>query len=92
MNSLAVTQIAAVVRKPRKFYICGIATSFTHIGCPVFTGSGETLGMLVMRQTPGGASGSVMMLGGMQPVVLTSEDLLEVAAQAAAAAPEAEEE
>lgn len=92
VNSLAVTQIAAIVKRPRKFYVCDIASGFTHIGCPVFTADGETLGVLVMRQTPGGASGAVMMLGGMQPVVLTSEDLLDVAAQAAAAWPEAEEE
>ena len=88
VNSLSIGRVTATVKKPRKFYVCDIASGFTHIGCPVFTGEGETLGLLVMRKNPAGGSAAVMMMGGMQPVVLTAEDLLEVAEQAAAAGPE----
>lgn len=87
VSSLALGSVQALVQKPRKFYVCDLATGFSSMGCPVFNAKGETLGLSVIRMNPvkGGGGG---IFGGMQPVVLPSEDLLEVTQQALVAKPE----
>ncbi|MBI3831366.1 MAG: trypsin-like peptidase domain-containing protein [Planctomycetes bacterium] len=72
--------IEALVKKPRTFYV----TDSNFLGCPVFNAKGETLGLAVMRRSP--IKGQNM-FGGASQVVLPSEDLLEVAKQAAEAKP-----
>jgi hypothetical protein len=89
VNSVALGYIQAVVEKPRTFYICDFMIGYSSMGCPVFNARGETLGLSVMRMNQGGGGGFGMM-GGMMPVVLPADQLLEVAQQAAAAKGEPE--
>jgi S1-C subfamily serine protease len=74
-------RLSAVVRKPRTFYVGTIAQA---LGVPVFTLEKEILGIALMRKGPGGGGMSLgnIMGGGMAPVVLPAEDVLEVAEQA----------
>ncbi len=81
VNSMGLGIVQAVVKKPRTFYVCDLASGFTGMGCPVFNSKGETLGLCVIRKNPVKGSGFDMM-GGMKPVVLPSEDLMEIAKQA----------
>jgi hypothetical protein len=55
------------------------------LGCPVFSESGRALGLVVLRRAPGPPTpgGSIRdFLDLMAPVVLTAEDVQQVAAQA----------
>ncbi len=88
--------VRAVVRKPRTFYVgsdpLGALTG--GLGCPVFNGAGESLGILLMRRGPrasGEGSGLSALIGQMVPVVLPGEDVAELAAQAFAEAEKARE-
>ena len=86
VTSIALGQVEAIVKKPRTFYVCGARGGHAALGCPVFNAQGETLGLTIMRMNPVKESG--FFGGGGRPVVLPSEDLLEVAKQALAAKPE----
>ena len=81
-NSIGLGLTQAVVKKPRTFYVVDLASGFSSMGCPVFNSKGETLGLSVMRKNPVKGGGGMDFFGGMKPVVLPSEDLMEVAKQA----------
>lgn len=78
-------RIQAIVTKPRTCYLGSFVDGFFCLGCPVFLADGQTLGFMVLRvNTSTRSSGPMDFLGTLQPVVLPSATLLEVAKQAAA--------
>ncbi len=87
--SVSVAKVRAVVNKPRTFLVA--ATFFDGLqglGCPAFDESGRAVGLVVMRRSPTpptGQNGIRDMMEMLSPVVLTSADVLDVAAQAKAA-------
>ena len=82
-------RIAAIVRKPRLFYIPAGEGALENMGTPVFAMDGNLVGLIVLRimETPGGGGLSAMLGGaggmGLTPVVLPAADIVEAARQAA---------
>jgi len=79
--------IAAVVKKPRTFYVGGSDTA--ALGVPVFTADGKPLGIMMMRRPSMEGSGLGGMFGmgrasSMAPVIIPAADVMEVAEQALA--------
>jgi hypothetical protein len=86
---VATTKVRAVVRKPRTFLVGGLVDSISSLGCPAFDASGRAVGLVVLRRSPitsMGDGGIRQFLDVMNPVVLTAEDVQQVADQATAAA------
>jgi len=81
-------RIHAIAEKPRTFYVPGgMGALESELGCPVFTLDGKVVGILVLRLLPSRDAGMGSMFGGMSnagmlPVILPSDDILEVAKQA----------
>jgi S1-C subfamily serine protease len=73
-------RIAAVVQKPRTFYIPDSGVSETGMGSPAFTMNGAVLGIFVMRavNAQGASSGRDCMTA----IILPAEDVMKAAAQA----------
>lgn len=84
----APTEVRSVVRKPRTFLVTGFVDGLQALGCPAFDGRARAVGLVVMRRAPSaaGAGGMRQLLEAMSPVVLTAEDVLDLAAQATSAA------
>lgn len=80
--SVALDRVQAIVEKPRTFYITGMETWMTGLGCPVFTLDGAAVGVLVVRAVPSVSSGDAGPYGDAMPVVLPAADILEAAEQA----------
>lgn len=76
---VAVSRISAVVKKPRTFYV---TSEMTGLGTPVFTLNGKVLGISLMRKAPKSAGMAAMMAGGISPVIIPAEDVMEIAQQA----------
>ena len=82
--AVATGRVAAVVNKPRTFYVCGGIEQ--GIGGPAFLADGTPLGVMVFRKQ--GADASMRGLfsmssgNGMSTVVVPAADVLEVAQQA----------
>ena len=79
-------RVYAIVDKPRTFYVPS-GNAMEGLGSPVFLLDGKVVGIFVLRIAPstGGSMGSMFsgMSGmGMLPIILPSEDILEVAQQA----------
>ena len=81
-------RIHAIAEKPRTFYVPGgMGALESELGCPVFTLDGKVVGILVLRVLPSRDAGMGSMFGGMSnagmlPVIMPSDDVLEVAKQA----------
>jgi S1-C subfamily serine protease len=71
-------QITSVTKKPREF----LRATGANLGCPTFTPDGKLVGIAVNRTVRGKSS---------QTVIIPSADVLEIAEQARAAKPAAEE-
>jgi len=76
-------RVAAVVQKPRLFYIPQTSATPTTLGCPAFTLDGKPLGVFLMRSLKG--KGSMNMLS-MQPenvtgIILPAAEIAKAAAQ-----------
>lgn len=83
--SASVERIAAVVQKPRTFYIPDSTMSATTMGSPAFLMNGEVVGLFVMR--------AVSSTGGranLTAIILPADDVLKGAKQAPEAKGEAE--
>jgi hypothetical protein len=85
--AVATTPVRAVVRKPRTFVVAEYLSGFLSLGGPAFNDTGHPIGLVVLRRaavapTPGGSVRDMLDL--ISPVVLTAEDVLQVAAQAVA--------
>ena len=88
-TAAALTEVRAVVRKPRTFLVLGYFEGLQALGCPAFDARGRAVGLVVIRRGAGAAApsgGMKQAMDAVSPVVLTAADVLEVAAQAAAAA------
>lgn len=88
-TAAALTEVRAVVRKPRTFLAVGYLEGLQALGCPAFDARGRAVGLVVIRRGAGAMSpsgGMKQAMDSVSPVVLTAADVLEVAAQAAAAA------
>lgn len=85
--SVSMGRIQAIVRKPRTFYVPGLATMEGGLGSPVFALNGKVVGVLLLRVMRARGAGLGAMFGGMGgmgilPVILPAADILEVAKQA----------
>jgi hypothetical protein len=87
--SASVERIAAIVQRPRLFYIPDTSLNTALLGAPAFTFEGKVVGIFVMRvgKTKGGASA----MFAMQPdnvisIIVPADDVLKAAKQVPAAA------
>jgi hypothetical protein len=80
--------IAAVIQKPRTFYIPAAGVSSTALGSPAFLPDGKILGIFVMRATSTAGSGSYRQ--NMTSIILPAEDVLKGARQAPEVKPDAD--
>lgn len=83
--SVNTSEITAVATRPRTFYQAGVSAT----GTPVFLADGKLLGVSVVRNPKGGATGDGMLR--LFSVVLPSADVAKIAAQAKDAKPVAGE-
>jgi hypothetical protein len=85
--AVSVGQVRAVVSRPRTFVVPAAMDGLLGLGGPVFDARGRAIGLLVLRRSAAGVQvrGFRDALESMTAVVLGAEDVLEVAAQAAAA-------
>ena len=83
--------VRAVVKRPRLFLVPALVEAHRAVGGPVLDTRGRPIGLVVFRRPPGGGGRESFreQVAAIQPVVLTAADLLDVAAQAAAARAEA---
>lgn len=80
-------RVYAIVEKPRTFYVPTPNAMEGGLGSPVFTLDGKVVGIFVLRVAPSTGGGMGSMFAGMSgmgllPVILPSEDILDVAQQA----------
>lgn len=76
----SIEHIAAVVRKPRTFYIPDSTLTATRMGCPAFLLNGKLVGVFVMRAI--GGNGRYNYRENMASIILPAEDILKGAKQA----------
>jgi S1-C subfamily serine protease len=82
------SRIAAVVRKPRLFYIPQDSSEATEaLGSPVFTVDGKVVGIVLMRMMESKGGGMTAMLGGaggmgITSIILPADQVLEASKQA----------
>lgn len=85
--TVALENIQAVVHKPRTYYVTSSDFMSAQVGTPAFTTGGKCLGITLLRYTPssGGMGGMGGMMDfsqmGLMKIILTSDDILEAAAQ-----------
>ena len=87
--AVAVAPVRSVVRKPRTFLVPGFIEGLQSLGCPAFDAAGRAVGLVVLRRYPAPPqpqSSFRDVVDMMNPVVLSAADVLDGAAQAAAAA------
>ncbi|MDI6774753.1 MAG: serine protease [Verrucomicrobiota bacterium] len=88
------TRIAAVVRKPRAFYVPQTMSGYglDHLGMPVFAMNGRLIGVILLRMMAASSGGGfATMMGGAEGIgiagiVLPASQILETAKQAPAEA------
>ncbi len=78
-------RIAAVVERPRLFYVPETSFTTTALGAPAFTLDGKVVGLFVMRALKGHSGGGMSMMG-MQPenitgIILPASDIQKAAKQ-----------
>jgi S1-C subfamily serine protease len=82
-HAASVERIAAVVERPRLFYVPETSYTTTALGAPAFTLDGKVVGLFVMRTLKGRSGGGMT---GMQPgnitgIILPAEAILKAAQQ-----------
>lgn len=82
-------RIAAVIQKPRTFYVPDSNMSSTTLGSPAFLLDGKIVGIFVMRAVSG-AGGTANLRQNLTSILLPAEDILKAAKQAPEAKPEEE--
>lgn len=87
--SISVYRIEGIIKKPRTLYVIDANASSGKLGAPVFSLDGKVVGIFLLKVTDPGTKGlglSSMFSGasrlGILPVILPSEDILEVSKQA----------
>jgi hypothetical protein len=74
-------RVAAVIQKPRTFYIPDTGMTATTLGSPAFLMDGRLLGIFVMRAVSG-AGGTSNLRQNLTSIILPAEDVLKAARQA----------
>lgn len=74
--------IAAVVQKPRTFYIPDSTATATTLGSPAFLLNGKLLGIFVMRAVGSGGGSSYNYRQNVTSIILPAEDILKASKQA----------
>ncbi len=75
-------RIAAVIQKPRTFYIPDTSQSATSLGSPAFALNGNIVGIFVMRAVNAGEAGMRNAREYMTAIIIPAEDILKGAKQA----------
>jgi hypothetical protein len=78
----SIEHIAAVIKKPRTFYIPDSTMSTTALGSPAFLPDGRVLGVFVMRAVSATSDGARNLRQNMATIILPAEDILKAAKQA----------
>jgi S1-C subfamily serine protease len=81
----SIERIAAIVQKPRLFYVPDSNLTQTSLGSPAFNLDGQVIGLFVMRATKSSGGMMGMMSGGtgfMTAVIVPADDVLKAAKQA----------
>jgi len=76
---ISIGRVQAVVEKPRRFYVAVTVANMSTLGCPVYTATGELVGIAVIRTNAGPGVGQSGM--SILPTVLPLADVLEDMAQ-----------
>jgi hypothetical protein len=88
--AVSLSRVRAVVTRPRTFVVADVIDGWQALGSPAFDARGRALGLVLVRRAPQpsvtGGGGMRQLFDTIAPVVLTAEDVLEVAEQASAAA------
>jgi hypothetical protein len=97
--SASIVRIAAVVQRPRLFYVPASSMGESVMGAPVFSTDGKPLGIFVLRSLKGkgGGGGGFAMLGmspaeNFTPIILPCDDIMKAAKQAPPGAEEKDKE
>ena len=80
----SVERIAAVVERPRLFYVPETSFTTTALGAPAFSLDGNVVGLFVMRalKSRGGGNGMMgMPAGNITGIIIPAEDILKAAKQ-----------
>ncbi len=88
--SASIERIAAVIQKPRTFYIPETSGSAISLGSPAFALNGNIVGLFVMRAVSAPDSNSRNMRENMTAILIPAEDILKGAKQAPEAKGETE--
>jgi hypothetical protein len=86
----SVERVAAVIQKPRTFYVPDTATTATALGAPAFLPSGKVLGLVVMRAVSSAGGKTSDYRQNLTAMILPAEDILKASKQAPEAAVEGE--
>lgn len=78
----SVERIAAVVQKPRMFYVSDGDLNTTALGAPAFLPDGKILGVFVMRAVSAAGDATHNYRQNMTAILLPAEDILKAAKQA----------
>jgi hypothetical protein len=86
----SIEHIAAVIQKPRTFYIPDATMSATSLGCPAFLPDGRILGVFVIRAVSSEGEGTSNYRQNLTSIILPAEDILKGAKQAPDVKPDSE--
>jgi S1-C subfamily serine protease len=78
----SIEHIAAVIQKPRTFYIPDASMSSTALGSPAFLPDGKILGVFVMRAVSSADDGTRNYRQNITSIILPADDILKAARQA----------
>ena len=78
----SIEHIAAVIQKPRTFYIPDATMSATSLGCPAFLPDGRILGVFVIRAVSSEGEGTSNYRQNLTSIILPAEDSVKGAKQA----------
>jgi hypothetical protein len=78
--SIILGRAEAVVKKPRVLIVPDVYQGMQMVGSPVFDTAGRAVGIAVIRRGATGGGGGFLG-SGFQPVIVTTEDLMQVASQ-----------
>jgi Trypsin-like peptidase domain len=78
----SIGHVAAVIQKPRTFYIPDSASSAASLGSPAFLLDGKILGVFVMRTIRSGGGDSYDRRQNVSSIILPASDILKAAKQA----------
>jgi hypothetical protein len=86
----SIEHIAAVIQKPRTFYIPDATMSATSLGCPAFLPDGRMLGIFVIRAVSSDGETASNYRQNLTSIILPADDILKGAKQAPEAKPDSE--